>query len=214
MTVRIFMKLFYLKRIRLLTIALIIHASLIGLDLRNISNLDEWAILQKSPVKIELSDYEGFPICKAETILNYNLESIASAIQNLDDYPNIFKRITKAHRVKNNIVHIALDMPFPFSGRDYIIKYTINKNKDTWIFSFSAVNNPDVELIDDHVRLPNAAGIWILNSLSSKKTHIIYAWNGELLGNFPDFGLEKAWITQGTEVLDWLDQSLSNKLKP
>jgi len=40
---------------------------------------------------------------------------------------------------------------------------------------------------------------------------VIYAWNGELLGNFPEFGLSKAWITQGTEVLNWLDEALSEK---
>jgi len=33
------------------------------------------------------------------------------------------------------------------------------------------------------------------------------------LGNFPNFGLKEAWITQGTEVLQWLDKSLKeNKL--
>jgi hypothetical protein len=59
------------------------------------------------------------------------------------------------------------------------------------------------------VRLNNAAGLWVLNSLSPTKTMVTYAWNGELLGNFPDFGLSKAWVTQGTEVLDWLDEALS-----
>jgi len=47
--------------------------------------------------------------------------------------------------------------------------------------------------------------------LGVNKTKITYAWNGELLGNFPDFGLEKAWITQGTEVLNWLNEALLNK---
>ena len=59
------------------------------------------------------------------------------------------------------------------------------------------------------VRLGNAAGIWVLQSLSNNQTMVTYAWNGELLGNFPDFGLNKAWITQGTEVLTWLDEALS-----
>ena len=59
------------------------------------------------------------------------------------------------------------------------------------------------------VRLDNAAGIWILKGLPNNKTMVTYAWHGELLGNFPDFGLNKAWITQGTEVLTWLDKALS-----
>ena len=53
----------------------------------------------------------------------------------------------------------------------------------------------------------------LLNKTSKNKTKVTYAWNGELLGNFPDFGLEKAWITQGTEVLNWLDQALIRQKK-
>ena len=55
--------------------------------------------------------------------------------------------------------------------------------------------------------------VWILDYSSSDKTMVTYAWNGELLGNFPDFGLKKAWITQGTEVLTWLNEALSIKVK-
>ena len=45
----------------------------------------------------------------------------------------------------------------------------------------------------------------------SKQDQCHLCRNGELLGNFPDFALHRAWITQGTEVLNWLDQALSKK---
>ncbi len=186
---------------------------MLGLDLRGISDLKGWVTLQKEPINIEWRDYNGFPISKANSVLDYDITLIANAIQDLDNYPNIFKRVTKTRRINNDIVQIVLDMPFPFSGRDYIIQYTIENNNDNWIFSFKSVKNPSVKIESDHVRLPNAAGVWILSRLSKNKTSVTYAWNGELLGNFPDFGLERAWITQGTEVLHWLDESLSNKLK-
>ena len=50
-----------------------------------------------------------------------------------------------------------------------------------------------------------------MDRTSSEKTMVTYAWNGELLGNFPDIALHRAWATQGTEVLNWLDQALSKK---
>ena len=102
-----------------------------------------------------------------------------------------------------------LDMPFPFSGRDYVIKYSSEKDENIWKFSFYAVDHPEGTLKPGVVRLDNAAGIWILKGLPNNKTMVTYAWHGELLGNFPDFGLNKAWITQGTEVLTWLDKALS-----
>jgi hypothetical protein len=73
------------------------------------------------------------------------------------------------------------------------------------------VDHPKGTLYSDHVRLPNAAGIWILTALEPNKTKVIYAWNGELLGNFPNFGLTRAWVTQGTEVLNWLDEELTKR---
>ena len=83
------------------------------------------------------------------------------------------------------------------------------KGEDIWKFSFYAVDHPKGILKPGVVRLDNAAGIWILKGLPNNKTMVTYAWHGELLGNFPDFGLNKAWITQGTEVLTWLDKALS-----
>ena len=73
------------------------------------------------------------------------------------------------------------------------------------------MDHPKGILDPDHVRLPNAAGIWILTALEPNKTKVIYGWNGELLGNFPDFGLIRAWVTQGTEVLNWLDEELTKR---
>ena len=192
-------------------LSIMIHCLSFGLDLKGIESLKNWEILQDQPVKIEWQQYKGFPISRAEKVLNHGMESIADAIQDLDNYPNIFERVTKTRRLDQDIVQIILDMPFPFDGRDYIVKYKIENSDDSWVFSFSSVKHPDGPVVPDHVRLPNAAGIWVLERLSSNQTRVIYAWNGELLGNFPEFSLGKAWITQGTEVLNWLDEALSEK---
>ena len=192
-------------------LSMIIHCFSFGLDLKGIESLKNWEMLQDQPVKIEWQQYKGFPISRAEKVLNHGMESIADAIQDLDNYPNIFERVTKTRRLDQDIVQIILNMPFPFDGRDYIVKYKIENSDDSWVFSFSSVKHPDGPIVPDHVRLPNAAGIWVLERLSSNQTRVIYAWNGELLGNFPEFSLSKAWITQGTEVLNWLDEALSSK---
>ena len=192
-------------------LSIMIHCLSFGLDLKGIESLKNWEILQNQPVKIEWQQYKGFPISRAEKVLNHGMESIADAIQDLDNYPNIFERVTKTRRLDQDIVQIILNMPFPFDGRDYIVKYKIENSDDSWVFSFTSVKHPDGPVVPDHVRLPNASGIWVLERLSSNQTRVIYAWNGELLGNFPEFGLSKAWITQGTEVLNWLDEALSKK---
>ena len=182
-----------------------------GLDLRSIQSIPNWNILQSGNITVEWIEYEGFPISKAETILDYSMNEIASVIQDLKYYPDIFQRVTATKQLEPDIVQIVLDMPFPFDGRDYIIKYQIEKLGNKWVFSFSAVEHPQGTLDPHHVRLPNAAGIWILTGQDTNKTKVTYAWNGELLGNFPDIALYRAWTTQGTEVLNWLDQALFKK---
>ena len=196
---------------KLFSLLIFVHSFSVSLDLRGVNRLKNWNLLQDNSVKIESRIYKGFPISKAETILEHNIEQIANIIKDLDNYPNIFERVTNTRHIGENIVHIILDMPFPFDGRDYIVEYEIIKKIDSWVFTFSALENERNLKIDGHVRLPNAAGVWILDKTSENSTKVTYAWNGELLGNFPDFGLERAWIKQGSEVLGWLDQALSNK---
>ena len=182
-----------------------------GLDLRPIQSIQNWNILKSGNITVDWTEYEGFPISRAETMLHHPMNEIASVIQDLNHYPDIFKRVTTARQLGSDVVQIVLDMPFPFDGRDYIIKYQIEKLENKWIFLFSAVEHPQGTLNPHHVRLPNAAGIWFLTVQGANKTKVIYAWNGELLGNFPDMALPQAWVTQGMEVLNWLDQELSKK---
>ena len=184
---------------------------LFSLDLHGIETMTGWENLQSGSVSISWCTYDNFPISKAETVLNHSIDRISMVIQDLDHYPDIFNRVTKTKRLETDVVQIVLDMPFPFDGRDYIVKYNIENLDGRWIFVFTAVDHPQGTLDPDHVRLPNAAGIWILTALEPNKTKVIYAWNGELLGNFPDLLLTRAWVTQGTEVLNWLDEELTKR---
>lgn len=190
---------------------LLLHCSIMALDLKNIESLENWKVLKEKPIKVEWREYKNFPISKAEITLTHTIEKIASIIQDVDNYPTIFERVTNTRHLDENVVQIILDMPFPFSGRDYIVEYFIENSQNHWVFSFTSVKHSKGIIEPDHVRLPNASGIWILKRLGPKRTKVIYGWNGELLGNFPEFGLEQAWITQGTEVLSWLEKTLSNK---
>lgn len=190
---------------------LLFHYLAFGLDLRGIQSFSNWEHLQSGTITINWCTYQNFPVSRAETVLNHPIDLVADAVQGLDQYPEIFERVTKTKRLETDVVQVVLDMPFPFDGRDYIVKYNIENSPNQWTFSFSAVEHPNGKLDPDHVRLPNAAGIWILTKVNDKQTNVVYGWNGELLGNFPDFGLTKAWVTQGNEVLNWLDEALTKR---
>ena len=141
-----------------------------------------------------------------------NISHIADKIiiENVDEYPSVFIRVTESKSLEDDVVHIMLDMPFPFAGRDYIIRYNKHKFDSEWTFNFSAVEHKDAPLIKSHVRLIHAAGEWKLTSINENETNVAYMWNGELRGDFPTWALSRAWIEQGNEMMEWLNDALHN----
>jgi len=195
------------------TILILLFSTLFGLDVTQIDPSQKWAKLQTGNISISQTTYLGFPICKAHTELSYPLNTISEMIEDVENYPNIFLRVTESKSLENDVVHIMLDMPFPFSGRDYIIKYNKHKFGDEWTFQFSAVEHNNAPIQKEYVRLIHAAGEWKLTKINEQKTGVTYTWNGELLGDFPSWALSKAWIEQGNEMMNWLSDALENNVE-
>ena len=169
-------------------------------------NLENWGILKDDNIWIGWQHAGEFDWCRTKSTLDAPISDIRRIIENKANYPNVFKRVESAIIITDEIVYIALDMPFPFSGRDYVVKY-IQKHTDTdFIYRFHAVIHPEVPLYSKYVRLNHASGEWRLKRLDAMKTEITYTWNGELLGDFPDWALTRAWKQQGLEVITWLKE--------
>ena len=75
-------------------------------------------------------------------------------------------------------------MPFPFNGRDYVVKYDIERSKNKWMLTYASVIHPSAP-IRKHTRLPNAAGMWELKKIGSNDhlyiVNEIYGHNLKLL---------------------------------
>jgi len=172
-------------------------------------NVDtNWEALETNTIVIQWQRYDGFPFCKATKIISSTMEELIQLLEDKENYYKIFERIEYSKLLTSEIVHIKLDMPFPFSGRDYIVKYTKNNIKNDFIYSFEATSEIAISIDDDYVRLVNASGGWILHPIDDDTTELTYMWNGELLGDFPDWALTRAWIEQGNEVMTWIEDAL------
>ena len=172
------------------------------------STHSSWEILQDYPIWIGWTEYNESNWCKAQITLHSSVKDISIIIEDKGNYPNVFKRVESATIISDEIVHIILDMPFPFYGRDYIVSYTQFQEENDMVYRFTAVENSGIPVYEDYVRLIHAAGEWRLHSLDSSSTEVTYIWNGELLGNFPEWALSRAWETQGDEVLTWLKEAV------
>ena len=175
------------------------------------SSLTDWEILQNKNVWIGWKEYNESQWCRAKSTIKAPLEDISSIIEDKANYPKVFKRVESVKIITDEIVHIVLDMPFPFYGRDYIVNYTQLKDDDDIIYRFNAVNDSGIPIHKDYVRLIHAAGEWRLHPLDESSTEITYTWNGELLGDFPDWALTRAWKIQGDEVLNWLKEAAKDQ---
>ena len=170
----------------------------------------EWNIIQNDEIWIGCTDYGDLQWCRAKSTLNAPMEKISTIIEDKANYPAVFKRVESATIITDKIVHIVLDMPFPFYGRDYIVSYTQYEESGDSIYRFQSVKNSGIPVHEDYVRLVNAAGEWRLHSLDTENTVVTYTWNGELLGDFPDWALTRALRTQGDEVLNWLKEAVQD----
>jgi len=184
------------------------------LSVEPLHNVENWNVLQDKKIWIGWAEEGDIPWCKAQTTFPFTMDKIAEILENKTNYPNVFKRIEATTILEPEIVHIMLDMPFPITSRDYIVKYTTHLTGNDLLYQFRAVNHEKASPTKSYIRLVNAAGEWRLSPVNNNETKVTYTWNGELLGDFPDWALPRAWKTQGNEVLNWLleatDKAINN----
>ena len=178
------------------------------LSVEPLHNVENWNVLQDKKIWIGWAEEGDIPWCKAQTTFPFAMDKIAKILEDKANYPNVFKRIKATTILEPEIVHIMLDMPFPITSRDYIVKYTTHFVDNDLCYQFRAVNHEKAPQTKSYIRLINAAGEWRLSPLKNNGTQVTYTWNGELLGDFPDWALPRAWKTQGKEVLTWLLEAL------
>ena len=168
----------------------------------------DWEVLQDKDIWVGWSNYKEFNWGKAKITFDYSMGQISSILEDHKNYTKIFKRITKSEVNEDGVVYVVLDMPFPISHRDYVVFYKQFKKKNHRVYQFFSTIHNDFPVDPYNVRLPRATGEWRLIPVDDNTTELIYIWNGELLGDFPDFALTRAWTEQGDEVMNWLKESL------
>jgi len=167
-----------------------------------------WQVLHNKNTWIGWKNKDGIDWCRAKATLDTPIAKVRSIIEDKKNYPNVFERIEKVKIINDEIVYIALDMPFPFTSRDYIVKYIESHSEKEFIYSYHSVIHSDVPETKNYIRLVRSTGEWKLSKIGDNQTEVIYTWNGELLGDFPDWALDRAWRQQGVEVFSWLNRAL------
>ena len=177
------------------------------------SDYDSWINIRNDRIKVKYTTDFKIPWSRSSAKFGFSQDEIYSALKDLKNYKNIFDRVSVSTLLsqKDDIAYIRLNMPWPYSDRDYTVKFLESRDNNDIIFQFYSVTHPDTPNNTGSVTLPRAGGEWRLTYIDNNKTHVTYTWNGELLGSFPDYGLTTAWETQGSEVLIWLNEYLKTR---
>ena len=193
-------------RYSLINLFIILNFYLLGIpDNEN----ENWVEIQRKSIEIDYLWIDGLPWCKSKIKLDYSIDEILNIIKNISNYKLVFDSVIHSKEYDNNIVHIILDLPGMFSERDYVVQFSLleDKHNKTIIYEFESING-FIENNQNYVRLNNAGGQWRLKSIANNLTEVTYIWNGEMSGNFPSWGLKRAWVKQGNEVLGNLSNAL------
>ena len=190
---------------KLLLISLIIGYTFPQLPSKEFNS---WNELQNDEIWIGYVQRD-FPWCKASILLPYSMDEILLIIENVDDYKKILDSVIYSTKDKNDVAHIRINYPFPFTDREYIVKFERIVDNNDIVYAFGTNEGLNKNLDSKYIRLINAKGEWRLSPVNQNHTKVSYTWNGELRGDFPSWSLSKAWTKHGNEVLG----SLRDKLK-
>ena len=204
-----------MKKIFIITIINFMLLSQSSVQHPDHSSKDDWIVLQNESHDIWIGYKETRKIswCRTISTLPFEINKISKMIEDKGNYYNIFDRVTESREVGDDMVYIRIDMPFPISDRDYLVRYTVNKNLEMASYKFQTVKEYDFPVFDSSVRLENAAGEWYLEKIDASSTQVVYTWNGDLGGSFPSYALTRAWDKQGNEMIVWLKESLEEIYK-
>ena len=172
-------------------------------------DFDGWNLLQDNDIIIEYIQND-FPWCKASIKLPYSVNEILVVVENVNDYKEILHSVLYSKKDENDIAHIRINYPFPFTDREYIVKFKKIFDDNDVVYAFSTNDKLNENINPDYIRLINAQGEWRLSPLNENLTEVSYIWNGELRGEFPSWGLSKAWVRHGNEVLGSLRHKLED----
>ena len=172
-------------------------------------DFDGWNLLQDNDIIIEYIQND-FPWCKASIKLPYSVDEILVVVENVNDYKEILHSVLYSKKDENDIAHIRINYPFPFTDREYIVKFKKIFDDNDVVYAFSTNDKLNENIDSDYIRLINAQGEWRLSPLNENLTEVSYTWNGELRGDFPSWSLSKAWLRHGNEVLGSLRYKLED----
>ena len=175
-----------------------------------IKDNDHLTMLQVDEISIGCIKKE-YPWCQGSLIVKSPINKVLEVVEDVEDYYKFFDSLSLSKINDKDEVRIRINMPLPFTDRDYTVFFNMSEQDNEILYSYKPVISNDYPVERGCVRLINAQGEWYLKAITDNKTLVKYTWNGQMLGNFPHWAYKKAWIQQGNEILSCLSEEVERR---
>lgn len=132
-----------------------------------------------------------FKEVRVETIIHAPIDSVVAFVTNIDNYKNwMFKcqdsKMLKSYQADDYIYYVEIDMPYPTTNRDVVIRSNYIWTVDKKSFHItSKAENDFLAKDDDFVRVEELETEWKIEEISPGKTRVIHLNKINPGGNLP-----------------------------
>jgi hypothetical protein len=170
----------------------------------------------KDDITVYTKPVEGSPLkeFKGEAVIEASIEICKNVILDIENHvkwrPDCIESKVIQKDENSYITYNETRAPWPVSNRDVILKNTMILSKDKIIFSFSALNNPDIlPLKNGIVRMTELTGSWTLVKQNGN-TLVTFQARINPAGSIPAWLANKTSIDQPFKSLQGLKQMVKD----
>lgn len=146
-----------------------------------------WSPLQASPVRIDCTEHQGAPYCRATGVIGAPLDVAVATFEQLDRHVDKMGSIVSVTRVAPDVLHVVMDYPWPIQDRDYVAQFAHRVEPDgSHVFAWTPTTHAGAPE-GGNVRLDRLDGEWRF-AQDAAGTRVTYLWQADPGGSLPDVG--------------------------
>ena len=169
-------------------------------DHPNHDTIEGWEELQSiksNGIKIEWNESSDIYWVRTTSMIEFDIHRVSKMIEDKKNYYNIFDRVITSEVLGDNGLYIRMDMPFPISDRDFVVKYVEHKTDNSKSYKLILCNHvlehvkDDKKAIDELERILQPSGILLITVPGDwTRDEIVKYSKADGNGHYRDYGLD------------------------
>jgi hypothetical protein len=172
---------------RYISIVLFLSIAIFHTSFTSVNESWEEAYTKNETIIYTRTTESGIKEFKAITTMNVSMKTILAVMVDYKSHPDWMRAMKDCELVqqvtpRTRYLYYSIDMPWPLWDRDLVSKSTFYPQKNGSVL-MKMQATPTVKSNDeDHVRIIDSEGYWLVTPISSNKTKIVYQYKADPVG--------------------------------